>query len=93
LHLFKKASFTTPPRIKIQIKNIVIGPFFFEEPMVTGDTILFKMENALCHVPLGTVFQLHNAPPHFSLHVRKFSGQGSLDRERGPIPGPLVLEI
>jgi len=29
-----------------------------------------------CHVPVGTVFQLHGAPPHFSCHVHAF-----LDRE------------
>jgi hypothetical protein len=31
---------------------------------------------ALCHVPVGTYFELHGAPPHFSLRVRVF-----VDRE------------
>jgi hypothetical protein len=33
------------------MKNKVIGPFFFEEPVVNGDTFMAMMVNtALCHV-------------------------------------------
>jgi hypothetical protein len=59
------------------MKNKIIDPFFFEEPMVTGDNFLAMMENtASCHVPVGTVIQLDGAPPHLSHHVCAF-----LDRE------------
>jgi hypothetical protein len=40
---------------------------------MTGDTFLTTIENtALYHVPVGTVFQLDGAPPHFSHHVHAF---------------------
>jgi hypothetical protein len=38
------------------MKNKDIGIFFFEKPMVTGDTFLAMMENtALHHVPVGKI--------------------------------------
>jgi hypothetical protein len=37
------------------MKNKVIGPFYFEEPTMTGDTILIMMENK------GTVSQSYGA--------------------------------
>jgi hypothetical protein len=44
---------------------------------VTSVTFLAVMEDtALCHVPVGAVFQLDGAPPHFSRHVLAF-----MDRE------------
>jgi len=55
------------------------------------------MENtALLHVPVGTVFQLDGAPPHFFCHVCAF-----LDREfpdpwigrGGRFSGCLALQI
>jgi len=59
------------------MKNKVFSPFFFEEPTVTGDTFLAMMENtALCHVHVGTVFQLDGVPFHFSCYVHD-----SKDRE------------
>jgi hypothetical protein len=59
------------------MKNNVIGPFFFEEHAVTGDTSLVMMENtALLNVPVGTVFQSDDASSHFSHCVHAF-----LDRE------------
>jgi hypothetical protein len=65
----------------------VTSPFFFEEPMVTSDRFLPTMENN--HVSVRTLFQLGDAPPHFTQCVhalldRKFPdcwlGRG------GPIP-------
>jgi hypothetical protein len=50
--------------------------FFFEEPVVTGDTSDYDRKHCLDHVPVGTVFQLDGAPPHFSHCVCAF-----LDRE------------
>jgi hypothetical protein len=39
------------------MKIKVIGPFSFEEPTVTSDILLARMENtALCHVPVRAVF-------------------------------------
>jgi hypothetical protein len=41
--------------------------------MVTGDTFLAMMEStALCHVPVGTIFQSDGAPPHLSCPARLF---------------------
>jgi len=41
-----------------------IDRLLFIEHTVTSDTFLAMMENtALCHVPLGTVFQSDSAPP------------------------------
>jgi hypothetical protein len=55
--------------------------FLFEEPTVTGDTFLAMMENtALCYVPVGTYFELHGAPPHFSRRVRVFVDRKFPDR-------------
>jgi hypothetical protein len=57
------------------MKNKVSGPLFFEEPTVNGDTFSAMMKNnALHHVPVGIVFQLNGAPPHFSCWC--LSGQG-----------------
>jgi hypothetical protein len=48
------------------MRNKVIGPFFFEETAVTGDTFLGMLHNTfLCHVPLEEVLQLYGAPCHF----------------------------
>jgi hypothetical protein len=77
--------------------NESTGPFFFEERTVTGDNFLAMMENtASRHVPVGTIFQLHGAPPHFPRRIHAF-----LDGEfphrwtvrGGIIPWPLVLLI
>jgi len=47
--------------------------FSFLSPTVTGDTFLAMMWNtALYHIPVGTVFQLRDAPPHLSHHVCAF---------------------
>jgi hypothetical protein len=51
------------------MKDKVIGPFFFEEPAVTGDTYLR-------HVTVATVSQTNGAPPHFSRRVRAFLDRG-----------------
>jgi hypothetical protein len=74
-------------------KNKVINLFFFfEEPMVTGDTFLVMMNTTtLCYVPVGTIFQLDGIPSHFSHYVLAF-----IDREfpyhwigrQGPFSGP-----
>jgi hypothetical protein len=57
---------------------------------VTGDTFLVMIEkNALHHVPVGKIFQLHGAPPHFSRHVHAFLDRGFPDRwvgKGGSIP-------
>jgi len=48
------------------MKNKVIVPFCFEKLKVTGDTFLAMMRE---HCYVRTVFQLGDAPPHFSHHV------------------------
>jgi hypothetical protein len=67
--------------------------FLSEEPMVSGGTSLVVMEiTALLHVPVGTFFQLHGAPPHFSGRFRVFLGREFPDRwilRCGPILWPL----
>jgi hypothetical protein len=61
-------------------ENKVISPFLFEETTVTGDTFLDVMDNnALCHVPVGTVFQSHGTPLQFSRHVPAFLSRGFSD--------------
>jgi len=61
----------------VRFDEKAIGPFFFEEPTMTGDTFLSTMVNTvLRHAPVGTAFQLDGAPLHFSRRVRVF-----LDRE------------
>jgi hypothetical protein len=69
------------------MKNKVIGSLFFEEPTVTGNTFLAMMKNIpLCHVPVGTVFLLDGALPHFSHHVHAFINREFpelLDRKAG----------
>jgi len=70
------------------MKNKVVSPFYFEKPMVIGDTFLAMMENnALHYVPVGTGFQLDGAQPHFSHHVCAFLDNKYPDRwgEGGPI--------
>jgi hypothetical protein len=43
---------------RMKIKSNVIGPFIFEEAVVTGDTFLAMMDNTtLHHVLIGTVQQ------------------------------------
>jgi hypothetical protein len=72
--------------------NRVIGLFFFfEELTVNGDTLLAMMENsALHHVPVGTIFKVNGAPPHFSCCVHAFQDKEfpDLDTKRGTIPWP-----
>jgi hypothetical protein len=59
------------------VAHEVIGPLFFEEPVVSGDTFLAMMENtALRHISVETILQSDSAPPHFSSRVCDF-----LDRE------------
>lgn len=75
----------------------VIGPYFFEEPTVTGATYLRMLTNFLVphlrrHRMLRrTVFQQDGAPPHFALTVRAFLNNtfpgGWIGRE-GPIAWP-----
>jgi hypothetical protein len=70
------------------MKKKVAGPFFFKEPAVTGDTLLAMMDNT-ASVPVGTFFQLHSAPPHFSRRPYTFLDRGFPGRwigRRGPIP-------
>jgi len=68
-----------------------------EGPTVTGDTSLAMMENtALRHVPVGTVFQLDGAPPHFCHRFVAFLDRSFLIvglEEGDPFPGPLVLQF
>jgi len=77
------------------MKKKVISPFFLEEPVVTDDTFLDMMENSvLCDVPMGTVFQLDGAPPHFSHCVHAFLDWQFSDiwiGRGGPIPDPHLL--
>jgi hypothetical protein len=55
------------------MKNKVMVLSFFGEPMAVGDIFLSMVENnALYHVPVGTVFQLDGAPPHISHHFHAF---------------------
>jgi hypothetical protein len=43
----------------------LISPFFMGEPVVSSDTFLVMIENTtLCHVPVGTIFQLTGAESH-----------------------------
>jgi hypothetical protein len=60
---------------------------------VTGDAFLVMVENnALRHLPVGTVFQLNGALPHFSRRVGDFLDGEFLDRWTGrgeAIPCPL----
>jgi len=59
------------------MKNKLVDPLFFEEPTVAGESSVTMMENtALCHVPVGTVFQSDCEPLHFCCRVCAF-----LDRE------------
>jgi len=57
------------------------------------------MENtSLCHVPVGTFFQLDGAQSHFLHHVRAFLDtefpDGCIGRVEPPaFPGSLVLQI
>jgi len=64
------------------VETKVIGPFVFEETTVTGDTCLAVMENtALCHVPVGTVFQSDDAQLHFFSRVPAFLDRKFPDQE------------
>jgi hypothetical protein len=79
------------------MKNNIIGPFFFQETAMTGETFLAMMEGTfLRHIPAGTVFQLDGAPPNFSRRVRAFStGRFLIVAQEGgaQFPGTLVHQI
>jgi hypothetical protein len=56
----------------------------FKEHTVTGDIFLAILENILLrHVPVGAVFQLEGAPPHFFHCIRTFLDREFLDRWMG----------
>jgi len=78
------------------MRNKVMGPLFFEEPMVTGDTFLAVIGNSALHqVPVGTVFQLYGALPHFSHCAHAFQDK-FLDCWIGKeetLHCPLILQI
>lgn len=74
------------------MKTGVIGPFFFQERTVTGDTYLDMLRNyAVPQLPPETVFQQDGAPPHYANHVRSFLDGMFPDRwigRGGPTPWP-----
>jgi hypothetical protein len=58
------------------MRNRVIGPFIFDEPVETGDSFLAVIEStALFHVPLGTV-PVTWCTTSLLLSCSCFSGQG-----------------
>jgi hypothetical protein len=73
LHFFTiNTVFYKPTEEIIQMKKLSVL-LFFEEPTVSSDTFLAMMENiALRHVPMGTVFQSDDAPPHVSFWTWSF---------------------
>lgn len=56
--------------------NLIIGPFFFAEQTVTGNTYLDMLDQfvvpQLMHLQPNVIFQQDGAPPHWSLIVREF---------------------
>jgi hypothetical protein len=75
LHFFTVNNITNPPE-NIQMKNKVVSHFFFEEPLVWCLVTLFSGCGGEYCLPMGTVFQLDDAPPHLSHCVLCISGQG-----------------
>jgi hypothetical protein len=75
------------------MKNYIIRPFFFGNPIMTGDNFLDMMENgSLLHVPVQTVLQLDGEPIHVSCPVHAFLDREFSDRRLGrgdPFLGPL----
>jgi hypothetical protein len=63
----------------------------------SGERGTRECENTvLCHVPMGTVFQLDGAPYHFSCHVHAFLDRNFLIigyEEGDKFLGLLVLQI
>jgi hypothetical protein len=73
----------------MKISNLIISPFFFEQPIVTGNIFLGMMENTtLCHVPVES-FPV-SIPPH--LFLDRMFPVCWIGRE-GPIPWPIFLKI
>lgn len=72
--------------------DAVIGPFFFEEPTVTGATYLNMLRDyARRRIPEGYIFQQDGAPPHYSNAVRTYLNETFPARwigRRGPIEWP-----
>ena len=54
--------------------NKVIGPYYFDEPIVNAESYLHLLNNyflpMLPSLPPGTLFQQDGAPPHYSREVR-----------------------
>jgi hypothetical protein len=79
----------------VHFDDKVISPFLFDD---TGKIFLPMMENTLPYVHVGTVFQLHGAPPHFPFCVhatldRMFPDQW-IRRSRNLNPlGYFLLEV
>lgn len=66
--------------------------FLLVELIIACETFLCMMEDTtLCHILVGTVFQLHGAPPYFSHCVYAFLESKFQDHwigGGGPIPWP-----
>jgi hypothetical protein len=60
-----------------------MGLSFLEELMVTGNTFMAVVQNALRSVPMGTVFQFYGAPSQFSRHFRALTDRGFPNRWTG----------
>jgi len=77
------------------LKNEVTECFFLKEPMETDNSFLaMKENNALCHVLVGTIYQLDGEPSHFSQHICAFLDREFPDywiRRGGPISWPPLL--
>ena len=52
----------------------VIGPYYFDDPIVTGDSYLHLLNNyflpMLSELPANAIFQQDGAPPHYRRAVR-----------------------
>jgi hypothetical protein len=73
------------------MKNKPISPFFFDETYLA-----MRENNALCHVPVVTIFQLDGAPPHFFYSACVFLNREFPDYwigRGGPISCPLIPYI
>ena len=76
-------------------KNEVIGPYFFENGNVTGDSykrmLRYYLFPKLRNYPENMIFQQDGAPPHFALPVRAYLDVKVPNRwmgRAGPIPWP-----